>query len=93
VETPNNKTYAVEILRNYLPAIIAFGGGFVGLVLAWRDISDSKKNLEVLKEQVQRQYQTQREMNEKTNKEVDLLKLEAAYEKGYREGKDSKPKN
>jgi sensor domain CHASE-containing protein len=93
METPKDRTYSFEIIKNYLPAILAIGGGFVAMVLAWKDIGDNKKNIESLKEQVARQYQTQREMNDKTNKEVDQLKLWAEYQKGYQQAeKDFKTK-
>lgn len=85
METPGNKTPAFEILKNYLPAIALIGGGFVALVLAWKDIGDTKKNVESLRDIVTRQYQTQREMNDKTNKEVDQLKLQSEYLRGYQQ--------
>jgi len=86
MDTPQSKTATLDILKNYLPSIIAVGGGFVALVLAWKDIADTKKNVDVLKEQVTKQYSTQRDMNDKTNKEVDDLKLWKAYEEGYHKG-------
>lgn len=43
------------------------------------DVTDIK----ALDEKVNRQYSTQREMNDKTNKEVEELKLWMEYHKGY----------
>lgn len=83
METPDNKTTAFEIIKNYIPAIVLVGGGFVGLVLAWKDIGDNKKNVELLREQITRQYSTQREMNDKTNKEVEKILDYIEYQKGY----------
>lgn len=87
METPQAKTSWIEIVKNYLPALVLLGGGFVSLVLTWRDVHDNKKAVELLKEQVTRQYATQREMNDKTNKEVDELKLWMEYHKGYEQAR------
>jgi len=87
MQTPNDKTPFVDIIRNYLPAILMIGAGFVSLVLTWKSVGDTAKGLDSLREQVQRQYGVQREMNEKTNKEVDDLKLWKAYQEGYHQAK------
>lgn len=90
MKTPDNRTPAFDIIKNYLPSIVLVGGAFVALVLAWKDIGDNKKNHQDLRDQVARQYQVQREMNEKTNKEVDALKLESAYQRGYLDAQKEK---
>ena len=56
METPQAKTSWIEIVKNYLPALVLLGGGFVSLVLTWKDVSDNKKDLKALQEQVNRQY-------------------------------------
>lgn len=83
MKTPSARTPAFDIIKNYLPAIGFIGAGFVGLVLTWKSVGDTAKGLDTLKEQVQRQYSTQRDMNEKTNKEVDEVKLWKAWMEGY----------
>lgn len=85
METPENRTTAFDIIKNYMPAIVMIGAGFVSLVLTWKNVSDTAIGLKELKEQVSRQYSTQREMNDKTNKEVDVLKLWVEYQKGYQQ--------
>ena len=87
METPQAKTSWIEIVKNYLPALVLLGGGFVSLVLTWKDVSDNKKDLKALQEQVTRQYSIQREMNEKTNEEVEALKLWVEYHKGYEQAR------
>lgn len=84
MQTPHDKTPFVDIIRNYAPAIVMIGAGFVSLVLTWKKVGDTEIGLKELKEQVQRQYGTQRDMNEKTNGEVDELKLWKAWMGGYR---------
>jgi hypothetical protein len=91
MQTPADKTPFVDILRNYLPAIVMIGAGFVSLVLTWKSVSDTAKGLDNLREQVQRQYGTQRDMNEKTNSEVDELKLWKSWMEGYRAGQKETP--
>jgi hypothetical protein len=87
MQTPHDKTPFVDIIRNYSPAIVMIGAGFVSLVLTWKSVGDTAEGLNSLREQVQRQYGTQREMNEKTNAEVDELKLWKAWTDGYNEAK------
>jgi len=92
METPKDKTYAIDIVKNNLPAIVLVGGGFVALVLAWKDISDNKTDIKLLREQVSKQYQVQREMSDKTNQEVEKILDYIEYEKGYHQAqKDLKP--
>lgn len=83
MKTPHDSTTAFDIIKNYMPAIVMIGAGFVGLVLTWKSVGDTAKGLDTLRDQVQRQYGTQREMNEKTNSEVDELKLWKAWMEGY----------
>ena len=83
MDTPNEKTNAFEIFKNYLPIITVGGALFVNVVLTWKNVSDNQISIKELRDQVLRQYTTQREMNDKTNKEVDVLKLEASYLRGY----------
>lgn len=85
METPNQNTTAFDIIKNYWSVLVALGALFVNIVLTWKNVGDNQIMIKELKDQVSRQYQIQREMNEKTNKEVDALKLEAAYQKGYNE--------
>ena len=87
MQTPHDKTPFVDIIRNYMPAIVMIGAGFVSLVLTWKNVNDTAEGLKNLREQVQRQYGTQREMNDKTNAEVDQLKLWKAKMEGFEAGK------
>lgn len=87
MQTPKSRTAPIEIFKNYLPAIGLTATGFVSLVLAWKDISDNKKNITILEDRVSKQYATQREMNDKTNKEVETLKLWVEFQKGVQEGR------
>lgn len=86
MHTPEAKTSAFDIIRNYMPAIVMIGAGFVSIILTWKAVGDNTTAIKELKEQVTRQYATQREMNDKTNKEVDALKLWAEFEKGRQKG-------
>lgn len=90
MKTPHDSTTAFDIIKNYMPALVMIGAGFVGLVLTWKSVGDTAKGLDLLREQVQRQYSTQREMNEKTNGEVDDLKLWKAWMDGYMAAKKEK---
>ena len=81
---PNHKKPWYEDLLRYLPAIMLVGGGLYSFFITWDEVKRLRKELEVvkeerdlslLKEQVQRQYTVQREMNEKTNSEVNELKM------------------
>lgn len=85
METPNNKTYAIDIVKNYLPAIVLIGGGFVALVLAWKDIGDNKTDIKLLKEQIIKQYSIQREREDKTDKEIETILDYIEFEKGYQQ--------
>lgn len=85
METPNNKTYAIDIVKNYLPAIVLIGGGFVALVLAWKDIGDNKTDIKLLKEQIIKQYSTQRDREDKTDKEIETILDYIEFEKGYQQ--------
>lgn len=87
METPNTHTTAFDIVKNYWSVLVALGALFVNIVLTWKNVGDNQISIKELKDQVTRQYQTQREMNEKTNTEVDALKLEAAYQRGLHDGK------
>jgi hypothetical protein len=87
MRTPQSSTTAFDIIKNYLPAIVMIGAGFVGLVLTWKSVGDNSKGLETLKDQVQRQYGVQRDMNDKTNKEVDELQEWKARHEGYEQAK------
>jgi hypothetical protein len=87
MQTPHDKTPFIDIIKNYMPAIVMIGAGFVSLVLTWRTVGDTAKAVENLREQVQRQYGVQRDMNEKTNSEVDELKLWKAWMEGYMQAK------
>jgi len=86
MHTPQDKTSAFDIVKNYMPAIVMIGAGFVSIILTWKAVGDNTTGLKELRDQVTRQYTTQREMNEKTNKEVDALKLSEAFEKGRQKG-------
>lgn len=92
METPNQNTTAFDIIKNYWSVLVALGALFVNIVLTWKNVGDNQIMIKELKDQVSRQYQIQREMNEKTNKEVDALKLEASYLKGYQEAQKDKEK-
>ncbi len=86
MHTPQEKTSAFDIIKNYMPAIVMIGAGFVSIILTWKAVGDNTNGLKELRDQVTRQYSTQREMNDKTNKEVDNLKLWVEHEKGRQEG-------
>jgi len=90
MQTPHDKTSAFDIIKNYMPAIVMIGAGFVSIILTWKAVGDNTNGLKELREQVTRQYSTQREMNDKTNKEVDELKLWRARQEGYKQGQDSR---
>lgn len=89
--------------------IVIIGTSFVGLVLfidkvkrATKDVDNlntkvetkiSRDEFNALKDQVTRQYTTQREMNEKFLKEVEQIQTWIEYQKGYQQAlKDQKPK-
>lgn len=94
MRTPKEQTTAFDIIKNYWSVLVALGALFVNIVLTWKNVGDNQISIKELKEQVSRQYQTQREMNDKTNKEVDALKLESAYQRGFHDGqKELKSKN
>lgn len=88
METPKDHTTAFDIIKNYWGVLFALGALFVNITLTWQKVGDNQLTIKALQEQVARQYQVQREMNEKTNKEVDVLKLESAYQRGLKEAKE-----
>lgn len=65
-----------------LPAIIIVGSGFASYILMNNEVKLLRRDLESLREQVTRQYGTQREMNEKTNREVNEIEKWVEFEKG-----------
>lgn len=94
MKTPQQSTSAFEIFKNYAAPIILVGTGFISLVAFWYDTKAVARKVDTNKvetdaiikaidDKVTRQYSVQREMNEKTNKEVDELKLWKAWREGY----------
>lgn len=86
METPNNQTTAFDIIKNYWTVLVGIVLLIGNIFLTWKNVGDNQIMIKELKEQINRQYQTQREMNDKTNKEVDQLKLQSEYQRGLREG-------
>lgn len=96
MHTPKDKTTAFEIIKNYLPVIFLIGGGFISIVAFWYDSkavarkvdtnkAETDARINAIDDKVTRQYGTQRDMNDKTNKEVDELKLWKSFMEGYRQ--------
>lgn len=85
MEEPQHKPSFAEVVKNYFPAIALAAGIFVNLVISWKQISDNQAAVKDLREQVIRQYSTQRDVNEKMDAEIDKLKLEDAYQRGYQQ--------
>lgn len=96
MKTPQQSTSAFDIFKNYLPAIVLIGTGLASLMSFWFDTRAVAKKVETNKaetdaiikaidDKVTRQYGIQREMNEKTNKEVDDLKQWKAWTEGYKQ--------
>lgn len=79
---PVNKVSWWEATLKLLPVLIIVGGGFSSYILMNNQVKILTKDFEALKEQVTRQYGTQREMNDKTNKEVQGLREWVEFHKG-----------
>jgi hypothetical protein len=62
--------------------LIIVGGGFSSYILMNQEVKMLRKDVESLRDQVTRQYGVQREMNEKTNKEVQGLREWVEFHKG-----------
>jgi hypothetical protein len=85
MDTPNEKTNAFEIIKNYAPVILAVGALFVNVVLTWKNVADNQVQIKELNDKMTRQYQVQREMNDKTNAEVEKVLDYIEFEKGYQQ--------
>lgn len=85
METPKEHTTAFDIIKNYWTVLVAVVMLVGNIFLTWQKVGDNQVSLKELRDQVARQYQVQREMNDKTNKEVDQLKLWVEYQKGHQQ--------
>lgn len=103
VRIPNKKWYEGFLTPQTAIMILV---GFASVVTFYNDVNLIRSKIKVIEnkaeitdikaldEKVTRQYSVQREMNDKTNKEVDELKLWMEYQKGYEQAKkDYKFKN
>ena len=79
---PANKVSWWEATSKLLPVLIIVGGGFSSYILMNQEVKMLRKDVESLREQVTRQYGTQREMNDKTNKDVNEVKMWIEFHKG-----------
>jgi len=78
----NNTPSWWEAVLKLWPAILIVGSGFTSYVLMNNEVKMLRKDVEALKDQVTRQYGVQREMNEKTNKDVTDVKMWVEFHKG-----------
>jgi hypothetical protein len=77
----HNPTWWEAILKLW-PAILIIGSGFTSYVLMNNEVKMLRKDIEALKDQVARQYGVQRDMNERTNNEIDDVRLWIEFHKG-----------
>lgn len=62
-------------------------GAVVAVVLFWYRTQESWLKLKEVEDRVNRQYQTQREMNDAVKKEVQEIRDEMKYREGYEQAK------
>lgn len=82
-----------EALLKIWPAILIIGGGLTSYVLMNNEVKLLRQDYNVLKEQVNRQYGTQRDMNDKVHDEIEKINLKLSFQDGYEKALKEKISN